>query len=130
MFRFGDAVEQLKRKIVNGEAGLPGLLSARYFCNNLHASWWRERSKSGGQLVEQVIHMFDLLRYLAGEADSVFSRQENLYHRDVENYAIEDVSATIISFLNGGLGVVYATNNAIPGKWINDYRVVARKPDS
>ena len=29
------------------------------------------------------------------------------------------------AFQNGGMGVIYATNNAIPGKWINDYRVVA-----
>jgi hypothetical protein len=36
------------------------------------------------------------------------------------------VSATVVSFKSKALGVVYATNNAIPGKWINDYRVVAR----
>jgi predicted dehydrogenase len=124
MFRFGEAVEELKNKIESGEAGRLGLMSARYFCNNLHAPWWRDRSKSGGQVVEQVIHMFDLLRYLAGEPESVYSRQENLFHREVENYTNEDVSATIVNFKNGGLGVVYATNNAIPGKWINDYRVV------
>jgi predicted dehydrogenase len=37
-------------------------MSARYFCNHLHSSWWREREKSGGQLIEQVIHMVDLMR--------------------------------------------------------------------
>ncbi len=126
MFRFGEAVERLHDMIASGEAGPVALMSARYFCNALHADWWRDRSKSGGQLFEQVIHMFDLLRYLAGDADSVYSRQENLFHQDVPRYTSEDVSATVVNFKSRALGVVYATNNAIPGKWINDYRVVAQ----
>jgi predicted dehydrogenase len=127
MFRFGEAVEKFKAMRKAGETGEVGLMSARYFCNALHAEWWRMRDKSGGQLVEQVIHMFDLLRYLVGEPAAVYSRQENLFHQDVPDYTIEDVSATVVSFKHGGLGVVYATNNAIPGKWINDYRIVAHR---
>ncbi|MDT8305182.1 MAG: Gfo/Idh/MocA family oxidoreductase, partial [Anaerolineae bacterium] len=126
MYRFGAAVEALRARLDDGSAGPVGLISARYFCNSLHAGWWRDRSKSGGQLVEQVIHLFDLLRYLGGDVESVFSRQENLFHRDVPGYTVEDVSATVVSFASGALGVVYATNNAIPGKWINDYRLVAQ----
>ncbi|MBI5669109.1 MAG: Gfo/Idh/MocA family oxidoreductase [Chloroflexi bacterium] len=126
MFRFGEAIEQFKAMQAAGQTGAIGLMTARYFCNALHASWWRMRDRSGGQVVEQVIHMFDLLRYLVGDPVSVYSRQENLFHRDVPNYTIEDVSATIVGFNHGGLGVVYATNNAIPGRWINDYRVVAQ----
>jgi len=127
MFRFGTAIERLKELIASGEAGPTGLMSARYFCNSLHAPWWRDRSKSGGQLVEQVIHMVDLMRYLIGEPISVYSRQENLFHRDVADYTVEDVSATVFGFQSGAIGVIYATNGAIPGKWINDYRLVAQK---
>lgn len=127
MFRFGTAVERLKELMASGEMGLTGLMSARYFCNSLHAPWWRDRSKSGGQLVEQVIHMVDLMRYLMGDPVSVYSRQENLFHREVADYTVEDVSATVFGFQSGAIGVIYATNGAIPGKWINDYRVVAQK---
>ncbi len=126
MFRFGAAVEQLKARLAAGEAGPPGLMSARYFCNALHAPWWRSRAKSGGQLVEQVIHMLDLQRYLLGEAASVFSRQANRFHTHLPDYTIEDVSATVISYHSGALGVIYATNGAIPNRWINDYRVVTQ----
>jgi len=127
MFRFGAAIERLKELIMSGEAGTPGLMSARYFCNSLHASWWRDRSKSGGQLVEQVIHMVDLMRYLMGDAVSAYSRQENLFHRELVDYTVEDVSATVFGFQGGAIGVIYATNGAIPGKWINDYRLVSQK---
>lgn len=127
MFRFGTAIERLKELIDSGEIGTVGLMSARYFCNSLHAPWWRDRSKSGGQLVEQIIHMVDLMRYLMGDAVSVYSRQENLFHRDIADYTVEDVSATIFGFQGGAIGVIHATNGAIPGKWINDYRLVAQK---
>ena len=126
MFRFGAAIQRLKALQVAGTAGQVGLMSARYFCNSLHSDWWRVKDKSGGQMVEQVIHMVDLMRYLMGDPVSVYSLQNNLFHRDVPGYTVEDVSGTVMGFRNGGIGVLYATNNAIPQKWTNDYRVVTQ----
>ena len=127
MYRFGAAIRRLKQLIDSGEAGPVGLMSARYFCNSLHAEWWRDREKSGGQLVEQVIHMVDLMRFLMGDAATVYSVQQNRFHKQMPDYTVEDVSGTVIGFANGGVGVLYATNGAIPGRWINDYRVVTQK---
>jgi len=126
MFRFGEAIEHLKGMLDSGQAGQVGLMSARYFCNSLHSPWWRKQELSGGQLVEQVIHMVDLMRFLMGEASTAYSRQENIFHREVADYTVEDVSATIFGFPQGATGVIYATNGAIPERWINDYRVVSR----
>lgn len=126
MYRFGAAVEQFKTRLDAGEFGAVGLLGARYFANSLHASWWREREKSGGQIVEQAIHLFDLLRYLAGDVTRVYARQANLFHRDIPAYDIEDMSATILEFANGALGVVYATNAAVQNKWVKEWRVVTQ----
>jgi predicted dehydrogenase len=127
MFRFGAAIEKLKALIQDGTAGSAGLMSARYFCNSLHAPWWRMREKSGGQITEQVIHMVDLMRYLMGEPQTVFSIQNNLFHKDIQDYTIEDTSGTVMEFRDGGIGVIFASNNAIPGKWINDYHVITQK---
>ena len=124
MYRFGEAVSQMKRRLDAGTIGPVGLFSARYFSNSLHAPWWRVKEKSGGQLVEQIIHLFDMMRYLVGEPVSVFGRQANVFHRSVPDYTVEDVSATVVSFANGALGVVYATNGALPGQWIKEWRVV------
>lgn len=126
MYRFGAAVERFKMLLNIGTTGPVGLMSAGYFANSLHAPWWRERSKSGGQVVEQAIHLFDLMRYFGGEAVRVYSRQNNLFHRDVPAYDSEDVSATTIEFAGGALGVVYATNAAVPNKWTKEWRVVAK----
>ncbi|MBI5305299.1 MAG: Gfo/Idh/MocA family oxidoreductase [Chloroflexi bacterium] len=126
MYRFGAAVARLKELIDNGQAGNLGLMSAHYFCNHLHAPWWRDREKSGGQLVEQAIHLVDLMRYLMGEAATVYSLQNNVFHRDLPSYTVEDVSGTVIGFENGSVGVLYASNGAVPNKWLYDVRIVAK----
>lgn len=127
LFRFGEAIEQFKNLVDSGEAGPVGLMAARYFCNSLHTSWWRNRQKSGGQFLEQVTHMVDLMRFLLGDPVSVYSKQENLFHKDMPDYTIEDVSATIFGFPSGAMSVVYASNGAIRDRWIHDFRVVAQR---
>ncbi|HIE08795.1 MAG TPA: Gfo/Idh/MocA family oxidoreductase [Armatimonadetes bacterium] len=124
VFRFGEAVEELKRLIEGGEAGMPGLFQGEYLCNSLHSPWWRVKEKSGGQVVEQIIHVYDIARYLMGEPRVVYCQMDNLFHKEVEGYTIEDVSATTIRFESGAVGAIVGTNNAIPGRWIARWRVV------
>jgi UDP-N-acetyl-2-amino-2-deoxyglucuronate dehydrogenase len=126
MSRFGEAVERVKGLLDVGQAGAPGLMLGKYFCNALHAPWWREKEKSGGQMVEQIIHTYDIVRYLLGEPESVFARTANLFHRDVERYTSEDVSATVITFKNGAMASVVGSNGAIHGRWISSYELVAK----
>jgi predicted dehydrogenase len=124
MYRFGEAVSQLKMQAQAQKINQSGFLTARYACNSLHSWWWRDRSRSGGQLVEQVIHLFDMARYFLGEPVQVYSVQDNLFHGDVEDYTVEDASATVIRFASGGIGVISATNGAIPNRWEYDWRLV------
>jgi predicted dehydrogenase len=123
MYRFGDAVTQLKQLSRDKGIAGPGFLTARYACNSLHSWWWKDRSKSGGQLVEQIIHLFDMARYLLGEPASVYSLQDNLFHRNIDGYTVEDVSATVIRFNNGSVAVISATNGAIPNRWDSDWQI-------
>ena len=126
MFRFGAVVEAFKSLQDGGDTGPVGLFDAQYFCNALHAPWWRERDKSGGQLLEQVIHHVDLLRHLMGEPDRVYARMANLFHAGVPRYTIEDVSVTVASFPGGPLGVLRASNAAIPGRWAKAFGIIAQ----
>ncbi len=126
MSRFGKAVESVKGMLDSGEAGPVGIMTGKYLCNALHAPWWREREKSGGQIVEQIIHTYDIVRYLMGEVETVFCRMDNLFHKDVERYTSEDVSATVITFKNGAVASVTGTNGGIPGRWLSAYELVAK----
>ncbi len=124
MSRFGEAVEKIKTLYEKGEIGQPGLMVARYYCNSLHAPWWRDKSKSGGQVVEQIIHLYDLTRYLLGEPSSVFCRMNNLFHREVENYTSEDLSGAVITYEGGAIATISGSNAAIPGRWMSQADVI------
>lgn len=126
MLRFSSVVERLKVLIDTGVAGLPGLLTARYFCNSLHSHWWRNKDISGGQVIEQAIHLVDLMRYLLGEAETVYSLQRNLFHTDITDYTNEDASGTVFGFHSGAIGVLTASNGAIPNIWEAEFRLVTK----
>ena len=123
-FRFGGAVRELMRRIESGEAGRPVLFTGCYACNHLHAPWWRDRDKSGSQILEQVIHTYDLSMHLMGKPAQVSGLMDNLCHRDVPGYTIEDVSCANIRFASGALGSITATNCAVPGVWRNQFEAV------
>lgn len=65
--------------------------------------WWRIKSQSGGQLVEQTIHQMDILRYFLGEVDTVYSVASRgiVTEADCKNYDTDDLSTTLITFKNG-----------------------------
>jgi predicted dehydrogenase len=124
--RFGDAVEKVKKMVDNNESGTVGLMTGKYMCNALHAPWWREKSKSGGQIVEQIIHTYDVIRYFMGDIKSVYCSHNNVFHKDVERYTSEDVSGTVITFKSGAVATVSGTNGGIPGQWLSQYELVAK----
>ena len=126
MSRFGDAVVKVKEMVDSNEAGPIGLMVGKYMCNSLHSPWWREKSKSGGQIVEQIIHTYDVIRYFMGEAESVYCSSDNIFHKGVERYTSEDVSGTVITFKGGAIATVSGANGAIPGQWLSQYELVAK----
>ena len=122
MYRFGNAVQRWQAS----DTGPVGLYAGSYHCNALHASWWREEAKSGGQLLEQVIHQIDLIRLFMGEPDSVYARRASLFHGDVPGYDVEDVSAVIFGWDDGRTATLNASNIAVPGVWHKDWALFAR----
>ncbi|MCC2690225.1 MAG: Gfo/Idh/MocA family oxidoreductase [Rhizobiaceae bacterium] len=125
MYRFGAAVGRWDELARAGETGRAGHFSGSLHSNALHARWWRERQKSGGQLVEQLIHIVDLARCAMGIPDTVYARAANLFHRDVPSYDSEDVSAVILGYADGRIAVLHASNAAVPGRWAKGWQIVA-----
>ena len=65
--------------------------------------WWRKKDLSGGQLAEQTVHQVDILRYLFGDMESVYSAAARGFVKDSEwpGYDTDDVSTTIFKFKSG-----------------------------
>ena len=71
------------------------------------APWWKVKSLSGGQLVEQTIHQLDMIRFVFDEPDTVFSMNtKGLLTNPPEGYDTDDLSSTVVKFKSGALGVL------------------------
>lgn len=123
MYRHGDALQRWKA----ADTGRAGLFAGSYHCNALHADWWRDKDKSGGQVAEQVIHQIDLIRHTMGDPDTVYARMANLFHRDVPGYTAEDVSAIVFGWDDGRIATLNASNIAVPGEWFKGWAIHAER---
>lgn len=123
MYRHGDAV----RRWAASEPGRVAMMTGSFHCNALHAPWWRERAKSGGQVVEQLIHIVDLVRVFMDEPDTVYARTANILHGDVPGYDIEDVSAIVFGWDDGRIAALNASNVAVPGRWDKRWSLFAER---
>ncbi|MGC9359583.1 MAG: Gfo/Idh/MocA family protein [Anaerolineae bacterium] len=71
--------------------------------------WWRIKALSGGQIVEQTTHTFDLARFLLGEPVDVFARGVRGRVTDMEGYDVEDASSVVATFENGAVGTLMSS---------------------
>jgi len=127
VYRFGDAVLRWDEARAAGETGRVGLFVGQFHCNSLHAQWWRNRAKSGGQMVEQLIHIVDLARHQLGEPQCVYARAGNFFHRESAGYDSDNVSAIVLGYDDGRIAVLNATNGAVPGRWDKLWQIVAER---
>lgn len=72
-------------------------------------AWWRRLEQSGGQMVEQTTHIFDLARYLCGEVSEVYAAFANRDSRDIPRFNIYDVGTATLKFTNGVVGTISNT---------------------
>ena len=118
-FRFNEAVRVLKNAVDSGRFGT--ITNASVF-----VPWWRndeyyERSwrgtwklDGGGALMNQSIHMVDLLQYMVGPVESLQAFIATLGHPQIE---VEDTSMAILKFKNKALGMIYGTTSSFPGQF-------------
>jgi myo-inositol 2-dehydrogenase/D-chiro-inositol 1-dehydrogenase len=76
-------------------------------------SWWVQRSRSGGQFVEQVTHTIDLVRYLLGDVEEVFAHATRAFNKTKPDtppaYDIEDASVVNLKFVGGAVACIMAS---------------------
>ncbi|MGL5838551.1 MAG: Gfo/Idh/MocA family protein [Sphingorhabdus sp.] len=122
MYRHGEAVKAWQM----ADAGRVGMMTAAFQCNHLHAPWWRDEAKSGGQILEQLIHLIDLVRHHMGEPDSVYARRSRLFHAE-PGYDVEDVSAIVFGWDDGRIATLNANNIAVNGIWHKEWALFSER---
>ncbi|MCW5933396.1 MAG: Gfo/Idh/MocA family oxidoreductase [Fimbriimonadia bacterium] len=73
--------------------------------------WWRKHELSGGQIVEQTTHIFDLARYLVGEIEEVsaYFAQRVMHLEQYPDSDVADVGVVSFKFENGAVGTMVNT---------------------
>ena len=69
-------------------------------------AWWVRDAESGGQMVEQTTHVFDLARYLVGEVDSVYAMGAHYPRPEFPESDIFETTTASLRFASGALGNV------------------------
>ncbi len=92
-----------------GVVTMPYSRDAAYYNQAEWRGTWR--LDGGGVLMNQGIHIIDLLVWLLGDPVSIQAHAATL-HRPVE---VEDVAAAVLRFANGALATIAATTTAAPG---------------
>lgn len=120
--RYIDTVETLRRRL---EGRALAMVNGHYFCPLVQTPWWRQRDRSGGQLVEQVIHIVDLIRYITGDEVARLYCQEALrVHGQVPAMDIADVTVTSYTMKSGAIGSL-VQSCALPSGWQAGVDVIA-----
>ena len=106
-WRYLDITERAKNLLVGVQ---PSLGLGYWIGNTPGAPWWRKKSESGGQIVEQTTHVYDCARYLMGEVVSVYASgaKTGLMH-DIPDYDVEDASTASLTFESGAVATILSS---------------------
>jgi len=66
----------------------------------------------GGAIMNQTIHVVDLLIAMTGVPTEVFAYTARLAHERIE---VEDTAVAVVQFGSGALGIIHGTTAAYPG---------------
>ncbi len=117
-YRFYEVVKILKETVDSGRFGvitnasvfIPWWRDDEYYKNSWRGTWALD---GGGALMNQSIHMIDLLQYMMGPLESLKAYISTLGHPEIE---VEDTAVAIIKFKSKSFGMVYGTTASFPGQ--------------
>ncbi|HEX8760184.1 MAG TPA: Gfo/Idh/MocA family oxidoreductase [Pseudonocardiaceae bacterium] len=104
-WRYSAAVEQAQRSL----ADRPRRLVIGSWLDRVPpVGWWSQRSRSGGQIVEQAVHVLDLARLLVGEVAEVSALTDGV-PPDEPGADIDGVTVALLRFCGGAVGTLAAS---------------------
>jgi len=102
--RYLDIVDRIKEELKDMKTGM---VYGSWLGGVPQVWWWMRKDTCGAQLVEQNIHLVDLLRYFFGEAESVYAAcgrgliSPDEFPKELPRYDTDDFSTALITFKNG-----------------------------
>ena len=116
--RYLDLTEKIQEYLKGKQVGL---VQAAWVGGIPGVHWWRKMAESGGQIVEQNIHLYDMARYLFGDADSIYCAagkgivDPDSQEYNVPGYDVDDYSSAVITFKNGVVANIFTACYTLNG---------------
>jgi len=118
-YRFNDAMVPLREAINSGRFGVityagvyvPWWRTDEYYKDSWHGTW---KLDGGGAIMNQSIHMVDMLCDVMPPIESVQAFTATLGHPQIE---AEDTAVAVLRFSKGALGIIYGTSASYPGRY-------------
>lgn len=112
--RFNPPVQAVKKIIDEGILGKIYSIQLSCFWNRNEEyyknSWKGTLDLDGGTLFTQFSHFIDLLYWLIGDVDKVFSFTSNFAHNNIIEF--EDTGVVVVKFINDAIGTINYTVNS------------------
>lgn len=99
--RYLDTISKAKEYLQDKQIAM---VRGHYITSFVQTPWYRVMDKSGGQLVEQSTHTLDLIRYLAGDVNTVYANMALQVMGDIPDIDIPDVTSVNLTFASGAIG--------------------------
>jgi UDP-N-acetyl-2-amino-2-deoxyglucuronate dehydrogenase len=112
--RFNPSIEAAKERIAEGSLGqmlgIKGILTWMRTPQYYQAEAWRGKwaTEGGGLLINQAVHMLDMLYYLGGEVEAVKGSMDTRVLQEV--IEVEDTAEATFYYKDGKRGFFFATN--------------------
>lgn len=118
-YRFNDMMTPLREAINSGRLGVityasifvPWWRTNEYYKDSWHGTW---KLDGGGALMNQSIHMVDMLCDVLPPIESIQAFTSKLGHPQIET---EDTAVAVMRYTNGALGMIYGTTASFPGQF-------------
>ena len=118
-YRFNDSQTALREAIHSGRFGVityaaifvPWWRTDEYYKDSWHGTW---KLDGGGALMNQSIHMIDMLCDVMPPIESLQAFVGTLGHPQIE---AEDTAVAVLRYTNGALGMIYGTTASYPGQF-------------
>ena len=105
-WRYSDIVQRARRVPAGRE---PSLVLGWWLGGAPGVAWWVRKDASGGQVIEQTTHIFDLARYLCGEVKRVYAAASAGLMKERKDFTGEDSSTVTLLFENNAIGNISST---------------------
>lgn len=102
VLRFIPEYASAQAVVASGQIGKPAVIRltrASYKPHKAHDNWFVDEARSGGMILDLMIHDYDYARWLAGDVTRVYARSARTLHPDADG----DYALVTLRFANGAI---------------------------